>query len=240
MDMPEDSQHPILAAISAEGFTPLGWFAPSAEDAIASGSDAKTAQLVMLIGNAGPAMFERFARERDPAHDQIDDWCRDVLTPLADGLGARAVFPSDRPYHPFLSWAQRAGAGFPSKLGMNIHPEYGLWHAFRAAFIFRDSVALPAYPNGDHPCETCVDWPCLKACPVSAFNDKRAGSPYDVDVCVSHLSSNEGSSCMTGGCMARLACPVGRQYTYDQQQMQFHLSAFLRTRTTENMRHTRP
>ena len=43
---------------------PFGWFAPKAGDGVPH--DAK---FVILIGNAGPDMFRKFARERNPAVD---------------------------------------------------------------------------------------------------------------------------------------------------------------------------
>ncbi len=225
------NEGPVLKTIEATGFVALGWFEPSADDGVPGVDDFSRTGVVVLVGNAGPAMFERFARECDPAEDQLDDWCRERLTALAGQLNARAVFPFDKPPLPFLRWAQKARAGYPSKLGMNIHPEFGLWHAFRAAFIFDRQPELPELPKAGHPCETCAEQPCLSACPVSAFDAGREQSPYDVDRCVSHLSSSDGDECLTGGCMARLACPVGTEYRYHEAQMQFHLSAFLRTRT---------
>jgi hypothetical protein len=32
---------------------------------------------------------------------------------------------------------------------------------------------------------------------------------------------------MSGGCLARRACPVGREYAYDPAQARFHMQAFL-------------
>jgi hypothetical protein len=119
----------IEARIRAESFEVLGWLTKS-EDAKLDGA------CLLLVGNAGPAMFERFAAERNPAHDKMDDWTREVLSSLAAGLGARAVFPFDEPHPPFLRWAQLAGAGHVSALGLNIRADFGLWHAFRAGFIF--------------------------------------------------------------------------------------------------------
>ena len=46
-------EHPILNRIRRESFTPLGWFSPT---------DMGETKFVILIGNAGPAMFARFAR----------------------------------------------------------------------------------------------------------------------------------------------------------------------------------
>src|SRR5262249_36446273 len=124
----------------------------------------------------------------------------------------------------FLSWARRARCGFVSPLGMNIHPTYGLWHAFRAALLFPVEFDLPSPDAGEHPCETCKGRPCLSACPVHAFT----GEKYLVETCASHIGDSTGAECMTGGCLARRACPVGVDYRYSAAQMQFHMRAFLR------------
>jgi epoxyqueuosine reductase QueG len=215
-------QHPVLTAIRRAGFTPLGWFEPSEADLVPGG-----ARSVILIGNAGPEMFRRFARERDPARDALDDWTREVVTALAHSLDARALFPFDAaPPYPFLTWARRGGAGHVSPLGLNIHPTYGLWHAYRAALLFPVVFDLPAVSPGAHPCETCAGKPCLSACPVSAFDGMR----YDVEVCARHIAAPRGNDCLTAGCLARRACPVGQGFAYAPAQAQFHRRAFLAAR----------
>lgn len=212
-------EHPILAAIARSGFAALGWFAPVAGDGVPG-----QAQFVILIGNAGPAMFRRFARERDPARDTLDGWTRDVVDRLAADLEARAVYPFDvSPPWPFLTWARRAGAGHVSPLGLNIHPVYGLWHAYRAALLFPVTFDLPQPSPGAHPCETCRDRPCLSACPVAAFD----GKGYDVAACIRHLRPTPDSTCVSRGCLARHACPVGQDFAYAPAQAQFHMRAFL-------------
>jgi len=214
-------EHPILTAISRASFTPLGWFTPTPQDGVPG-----EARFVVLIGNAGPQMFRRFVRERDPRRDKLDDWCRDVVGGLARDLDAQAIFPFDKPALPFLTWARRAGAGHVSPLGLNIHPQYGLWHAYRAALLFPVTFDLPQQSAGAHPCETCRDRPCLTACPVNAFSAEG----YAIERCVDHVASEAGSPCMTGGCLARRACPVGRAFAYGSEQQQFHMRAFLAAR----------
>ncbi|MFT3986123.1 hypothetical protein [Aestuariivirga sp.] len=213
-------EHPVLMAIRRAGFTPFGWFHPQAEDRVPDG-----AKFVILIGNAGPDMWRRFARERNPARDTMDAWTEVAAGELARDLDARAVFPFDKPPYPFLTWARRARAGYVSPLGLNIHPAYGLWHAFRAALLFPVAFDMPQPTLGAHPCESCMEKPCLSACPVSAFSP--AG--YDVPACVAHLET-AGKTCMEGGCLARRACPVGRAFTYGPAQAQFHMTAFLQAR----------
>lgn len=214
-------EHPVLTRIRREGFVPLGWFEPNAEDRLPA-----KARFVILIGNAGPEMFRRFARARDPRHDLLDDWTRVVIDGIAADLEVSAAYPFDAPPLPFLSWARRAGAGHVSPLGLNIHPTYGLWHAYRAALLFPVVFDFPGQSGGAHPCETCVGRPCLSACPVSAFD----GKAYDVAACGRHILSPAGEACMTDGCLARRACPIGQGFRYEPEQMRFHMRAFAKAR----------
>jgi hypothetical protein len=209
----------IEARIRAECFEVLGWLEPAAGVEF-------TGRSLVLIGNAGSAMFDRFASERDPEHDLMDQWTQDVLAPLADELGARALFPFDTPHPPFLTWARAAGAGHTSPLGMNIHRKFGLWHAYRAAFIFDDAITPPPADIGTSPCDSCLDTPCLTTCPAGAFSTDG----YDVPACAAHLSSTDGERCRTAGCMARNACPVGLEYFYSPDQTRFHMVAFMKAR----------
>lgn len=217
-------EHPVLMHITRAGFTPLGWFAPEPEDRLPGDS-----KFVILIGNAGPTMFRRFATERNPATDLMDDWTRTTVDRLASDLDATALYPFDRPHLPFLTWARRGGGGHVSPLGLNIHAIFGLWHAYRAALSFPVAFDLPRHPAGSHPCESCADKPCLSACPVSAFD----GASYDVARCGRHILQEPSQDCVPAGCKARLACPVGRVYTYGPQQMAFHMAAFRQSRARE-------
>lgn len=214
-------EHPVLTAIRRSGFTALGWFAPGPEDRVPEGT-----RFMILIGNAGPDMFRRFAGERNPEYSSIDAWTREVVTALAGDLSAQAVFPFDAPPLPFLTWARRGGAGHISPLGLNIHPTFGLWHAYRAALLFPVAFDLPAPSAGRSPCETCASRPCLSACPVSAFS--TAG--YDTAACAAHLETADGGKCMDGGCLARHACPVGQGFAYAPAQARFFMRAFRESR----------
>ncbi len=209
----------IREAVEKSGFVCRGGLHPKSQDQVPGVTGT-----VVLVGNAGDGMWGRFSgTERDGA-DPLDAWTRKTLEALAAELGCRAVFPFDGPppYH-FLRWALRAEPVQTSPLGLLIHPEWGLWHAFRGAFLFEDVLELPARPHTPSPCVDCADKPCLTACPVEAFRTPV----YDVSACVNHLDSPRGEECMSGGCIARRACPAGVEWTYPQDQMQFHMEAFL-------------
>jgi epoxyqueuosine reductase QueG len=170
-------------------------------------------------------MWQSFAAERAPGPDPMDRWTKTRLEPLATELGFAALFPFDKPPLPFQRWAVRAAALFPSPLGLLIDPAHGLWHALRGAFLSPDDIALPEREDSVSPCDTCMDKPCLSACPVRAFS----GSGLNVGHCAAHISSGAGSACMEGGCRARDACPIGRVSRYGDEQVRFHMDAYRRS-----------
>ena len=145
-------------------------------------------------------------------------------------MKARAFFPFDQPFPPFQRWAARAENLKASPLGILIHPEYGLWHAYRAALLFATRIALPRADSRPRPCDTCAAKPCLTACPVDAFSEGR----FEVSTCVGHIARPAGTECLERGCLARRACPVGRDHAYAPDQARFHMEAFLRANRGKN------
>ncbi|MCR9257480.1 MAG: ferredoxin [Alphaproteobacteria bacterium] len=214
----------LETALASYGMILRGGFTLDAAGAAAEGLDADV-RAVLLIGNAGPAMGEIFRLRRLDGPDPLDRWTGEVLTPLAEAFEAEVLYPFEGPpYYPFIRWAQRAEAVHPSPVGMLIHPDHGLWHAYRAAFLFRREVDLPEKDDRPSPCETCVEKPCLTTCPVSAFRPEG----YRVEDCREHLRTDAGTDCMEEGCRARRACPVGRGSYWGAEMAAFHMRAFRR------------
>jgi hypothetical protein len=198
------------------------------EDAPA-GASGEPARALVLVGHAGSSFWPHFAQWRGGQDaglpHPLDAWSKTVIGAAARRLGLAAAYPSDKPWLPFQAWVRRAQGLRQSPLGLLIHPRYGLWQAFRAAVLF-DHVPqdLPAPLVEPHACDDCPARPCLSACPVGAFD----GHDYDVAACRAHVARPEGADCLSGGCLARRACPVGRDYTYVPDQQAFHMAAFSR------------
>ena len=214
----------IEMSLRDAGLTPRGAFHPAAGDGVPPPAADTPARTVVLAGNAGPQMWQAFDAARAEENMTLDEWSARVLTGLAARLGARAVFPFERPYLPFQRWAMRAEPCHASPLGLLIHPDYGLWHGYRGALVFATEIGLPPPDHRGSPCASCADRPCLTACPAGAFD----GSAYDVPACARHLARMPEPACMDIGCLARHACPVGRDYCYAPEQARFHMQAFLR------------
>lgn len=207
----------LTGALSAFGLMQMGHFAITPQDdlPLAAGS-------VILIGPDEPFFWTAFSQSdafSDAMPDPLDRWSRAVLDPLAQELGGHAIYPfGGPPFHPFQSWAVRTGRAWPSPIGFLVHDRMGLFASFRGALIVPWEVP-PA--TGTRPCDTCKDQPCSTACPVDAFTDG-----YDVASCKDWLRSAGGADCMTRGCAARRACPVG-QGRRRPAQAAFHMAAFL-------------
>jgi hypothetical protein len=182
----------------------------------------------VLLGNAGGDLWRAFSAGRREEPHPLDSWTRRTVDPVAVRLGARAVYPNDRPYQPFQQWAMRAEPVAPSPIGLLVHPDYGLWHAYRAALLFdRAPEGLPARDDRPSPCSTCSGRPCLTACPVSAHS---AETGFAVGPCEAHLRRDVEPRCMTVGCRSRDGCPVGREFRFPPEQVRFHMAAFLSAR----------
>ncbi len=225
MSEPRASLEEVERAFHAAGLVSRGAFHPEPDDkvpALAGGAPART---LVLAGNVGRSMWAAFSKaERAPQH-ALDAWSRAVLEPIAGRFGGAAMFPGGGPpFQPFIAWAQRAGPVTQSAIGMLIHPDYGLWHAYRGALALPDRLALPSPDMRPRPCDSCADKPCLSTCPVDAFKP----SGYDMPACIGFLESPPGTECASQGCAARRACPVGREHIYEPAQAAFHMAAFVK------------
>ena len=227
--MTDTSLHDLTAALAVHGMMLRGGFVPAPEDSVPALGHGRLARTLLLVGNAGPAMYQHFFAAPESvgqAANPLDSWTRRMIDPLAARFGAVALFPfGGPPWHPFQRWAKRAEALQASPLGILIHPEFGLWHAYRAALLFDREIALPARLAGArHPCDECSAKPCLSTCPVGA----NTPNGYAVKTCAAHVGSPPGADCRSGGCLARRACPVGPGYAYSARAMEFHMAAFLK------------
>jgi NAD-dependent dihydropyrimidine dehydrogenase PreA subunit len=217
----------IANSLVPAGLLLRGGFAPRPEDGLPAVSGGRPAGTLLLVGNAGSALWRAFAGSPeigDGKPHPLNRWTRRLVDGAATGVGGRALYPFDAdPPWPFQRWARRAEPVHPSPIGLLIHPEYGLWHAYRAAVLLAERLDIPPPPPIRRPCDNCAEKPCLSSCPVGAFT--AAG--YAVAACLNHLEVPAGEDCVGQGCRARRACPVGAAYRQEPAQADFHMRAFV-------------
>lgn len=217
----------ITASLAAHGLIPRGGLVFDNDEDAPSGPSGSPARSVLLVGQAGAAPWPYFktwlAAQKQEPDNPLDQWCREVIGGVARRFGARAVSPSDRPYLPFQQWAMRAERLKASPLGILMHPDYGLWHAYRGALLFDVVIPIQEPREAIHLCDLCVGKPCLKSCPVEAHSEQ--GFAYGD--CVRHVRSPEGERCQSAGCLDRMACPHGAAFRYPREVQAFHMRAFV-------------
>jgi hypothetical protein len=224
---------PLPAQLEDLGLRLSGCFSPVPEDGLPALPDMAESQ-VWMVGMAGSRFWPSFSlspEHQDGLPDALDRWSRRVGQRLAQQLGGVALFPFEGPpYWPFQRWARRCEPVQTSMLGLLMHPQFGLWHAFRFALLLpaeqRAEVTVQHISAGSEglarACLSCSGQPCLQACPVLAFAPGR----YDVARCVSYLRTEACGHCMGQGCAARRACPEGSAWRYEQDHAAFHMRAF--------------
>ncbi|MGB7286164.1 MAG: hypothetical protein WBC71_04455, partial [Salaquimonas sp.] len=158
-------ENEMAPALDALGLFSFGWFVMT--DAPFSGRKA------VLIGNGAAnethKMWENFRGSPeygDGQADPLNRWTQRVVVEIANAHQASALYPFGEKLWPFQRYAKQATGMRSSPLGLLIHPEFGLWHAFRAVLVFGEAIELEVPQTLNHPCDTCVEKPCLSACPV--------------------------------------------------------------------------
>lgn len=188
---------------------------------------------LMVMGHAGRRVligtdagwwdiFTQSPEYRTKVKDPVDTWSKRIMGAIAKDLGAQALFPSDGPpYAPFIAWALATGQFWQSPTGMMIHEKAGLMISLRCALEFIEE--FQSVPAGTDPCASCATKPCTSTCPVGALS---ADAMYDVPSCKAYLDTPGGAACMSGGCLARRACPVSQSFARPEAQSAFHMKAF--------------
>ncbi len=229
-------------ALRQFGLIIRGGFNTRTEDELPALNDGRQAQALLLVGHGGSTLWSEFSQAPeylDGENHALDRWSQRVAGHIGEMFAMQAVFPfTGPPYHPFLSWAHRAEVQpvSPSRLGMSIHPDYGLWHAYRFALLsplriteFELRRSAPAGNKLSELCNSCETSACLSACPVNAFSE----CGYDVQTCVDYLKDTPDAACHTNGCLARRACPIGSDYQYQAAHAAFHMKAFIKARLAD-------
>jgi epoxyqueuosine reductase QueG len=186
------------------------------------------ARAALIVGAAGRAFFEAFARARaagaladgpDPldryTRAVVDETTRAALAPLGVAHATHFPFMGASVVVPFQRLGRAAGLAATSPLGLQIHPIYGAWWAYRALIVVGADLT-PSAPLAD-ACAGCPA-PCVTACPGGAA--RVAG--FDVPAC--HARRRADEACHLS-CVARRACIRGPEHRYSDAQLAFHMMA---------------
>lgn len=175
----------------------------------------------VMLGAGGRLLWQQSGgdlTDRDHPLDTFSVNAADrVVTEYWGGGEVEILYPGSLPV-PLQQLGVFAGWSHVSPLGIGINTGFGTWFAYRALFALDGPLqeTVPLASQGA-PCDRCVEKPCQSACPAGAV---RLEKSFDLDRCVSHRLKS-ASSC-ADRCLARLACPVGQDWRYDEDQLVYH------------------
>jgi hypothetical protein len=212
----------LSAAAAALGIACRGGFCVEAGDDLPEVAPGIAGRTLVLLGFTGPRQWSVFSSSvefADAKPDPLDRWSAAVIGQLAAQFDARPLYPfGGPPWWPFQQWARRAEALHSSPLGILMHEEFGLWHAYRGALLFAAEFMLPPRRPWPSPCASCTAAPCIAGCPAGAV----AAHGFNRAACAAHVASPEGAACRSG-CLSRVSCPVAVPHRYGSEQAIFHM-----------------
>lgn len=182
---------------------------------------------LVVVGHAGQRMWQVLAPERGNSMDPVDDFSKRHSSYFAENYlndaSWQLLYPADL-FFPLNELGELVGWGKPSPLGLGIHPQYGLWWAYRTVFLTKTELPLTQPAGHAHPCDSCLGKPCITICSATAL-DTTSG--FNVYACADYRIESD-SKCGQQ-CLARLACPVGAEHRYKREQINYHYSLSLAT-----------
>lgn len=227
------SKLPRMTPLNADGFTEhcvarglnlVAVFALSTlgeglrQAIIAAFPDARAYAQLLLIGNAGTALWRKVREAGLSDSDPVDRYARRSIEQFLEGRYRYEILYPGTHTIPLQQLGTLAGWHHDSPLGIGIHGTYGLWFAYRAVVLADSAFSETPGRRQRSPCLDCADQPCMNACPSGAVS----AEPFDVDACAGFRFAT-GSVC-AANCLARCACPVARQHRYDDDQIAYHYS----------------
>lgn len=182
---------------------------------------------LVLVGHGGRRMWqalqERGMEPADPVDGYSTTLTQQFIAGCLDGAPVLWLYPGADTLIPLQQLGEAAGWSYPSPVGSGISPIYGVWFAYRAAFLIDADLPLVRDDPAPSPCERCSDKPCISACPVGAVQVDTFG----IDACVEHRLRPQ-SPC-ADRCLARMACPFLPEHQYTLPQIQYHYGRSLET-----------
>ncbi|HKI59569.1 MAG TPA: hypothetical protein VKA23_00925 [Mariprofundaceae bacterium] len=183
---------------------------------------------LILIGHGGRRMWEVLQasayRDRPEPVDSLSvDTVKKWLAEACPGAAYEIIYPAAERLVPLQQLGALAGWHHASPFRIGINRQWGSWFAYRAVVLIDSDLPETAAETWGSPCESCVDKPCITACPAGAVADRERM----LTLCIDYRLQQD-SHCARQ-CLSRLACPVAVEHRYSREQIDYHYGQSLQT-----------
>lgn len=176
---------------------------------------------LILIGHGGKLLWRKIKDAKFQSDNMIDDFSYYHVEACLKKQVAQAdfeiIFPS-KTFLPLQSLGELAGWHHPSPFKVGINQQWGSWFAYRAVVLVKSNFSITEKIKEPSPCLSCNLKPCTLACPAKALENNS----FNLERCIKYRKQ-QNSSCKNN-CLARVACPIGKQHQYSQPQINYHYS----------------
>lgn len=168
---------------------------------------------LILLAHAGRLLWEKVQAADLPGTDPIDDYTAACVHKFftAHNISSRLLYPGPAAVN-LQAFGRLAGWHHAAPFMVGIDADWGSWFAYRALIVAASDFPLSAVQEKTHPCLSCAATPCIAACPAGALQPE-----FSLAACADYRLQ-ENSAC-ADNCLARRACPVGREHGYTVAQM---------------------
>ncbi len=176
---------------------------------------------LVMLGHGGRQLWEAMTADDWKIADPIDNYSIRIANLFAKqtlpSFNNLFLFPNQDYLIPLQQLGELAGWCHPSPLGLGISPQFGVWYAYRAAFLTSAPLPIASFPMETSPCTPCQMKPCISTCPAEAVVNI---DQFNLTNCAEHRIAMK-STC-ADRCLARMACPIAPEHQYSLEQINYH------------------
>ncbi len=180
-------------------------------------------QSLCVIGHGGKTLWTHLPKPVWEADHPVDNFVLRHVNRLNETVfkdsTLKILYPSPEHQIPLQKIGRFLNIGRPSLLGLDINSGFGVWFAYRAAFLTNAKVPEKFWTEFRSPCDTCDDKPCRAVCPSGAVG--VAPEKFNLSACAVYRFS-ENSKC-GDRCLSRMNCSYKPEHQYPLEQQQYHM-----------------
>lgn len=175
-----------------------------------------------VLAHGGRLLWENLQHPAKEVEHPFDNHSLLLLDNLKNSISAEedilVLFPNNKWSIPLQRIGRFLNLARPSKLGLDLNLKFGPWFAYRAVFLTKIKLPELIEKNWVSPCDSCMEKPCIAACPSGATEKK----PFGLSLCADYRLKKE-SMCLSR-CPARIACPYQSEHRYTEAQLNYHMT----------------
>jgi hypothetical protein len=155
-------------------------------------SDEQRNKTLCLIGHGGRDLWKNLPHPLNVSDHPIDQFCHNKMLEFAtltlEEENCEILFPNEHYILPLQKLGRFFNLSYPTPMGIDLCETYGVWFAFRGAFLTTKNIPEYKASTFTSPCTTCIEMPCLAGRVFCPINKEHQYTPAQNNYHASHLA----------------------------------------------------